>query len=33
MQDPVWHQAIAAWESSSDDPKIRKEYFRDVKQY
>lgn len=27
MQDPVLHQAMATWEKSSDDPKIREEYF------
>jgi len=27
MQDPVLHQAIAAWEKSSDDPIVREEYF------
>ena len=27
MQDPVLHQAIAAWEKSSDDPSVREEYF------
>lgn len=27
MQDPVLHQAMAAWEKSSDDPKVREEYF------
>jgi len=27
MQDPVLHQAIAAWEKSSDDPNVREEYF------
>ena len=27
MQDPVLHQAIAAWEKTSDDPQVREEYF------
>lgn len=27
MQDPVLNQAMAAWERSSDDPKIREEYY------
>ena len=27
MQDPVLNQAIEEWEKSSDDPKIREEYF------
>lgn len=27
MQDPVLHQAMAAWEKSSDDPQVREEYF------
>ena len=27
MQDPVLHQAMVAWENSSDDPKVREEYF------
>ena len=27
MQDPVLHQAMAAWEKTSDDPKVREEYF------
>ncbi|KJR48046.1 Signal transduction histidine kinase [Desulfosporosinus sp. I2] len=27
MQDPVLHQAIAAWEKSSDDPMVREAYF------
>lgn len=27
VQDPILQQAIAAWEQSSDDPKVREEYF------
>ena len=27
MQDPVLHQAMVAWEKSSDDPNVREEYF------
>jgi len=27
VQDPVLNQAIEEWEKSSDDPKIREEYF------
>lgn len=27
VQDPVLNQAIKEWEKSSDDPKIREEYF------
>ncbi|GAB6156752.1 hypothetical protein JCM17380_55060 [Desulfosporosinus burensis] len=27
MQDPVLNQAMEEWEKSSDDPKIREEYF------
>ncbi|WP_282433057.1 Rpn family recombination-promoting nuclease/putative transposase [Desulfosporosinus meridiei] len=27
MQDPVLNQAMDKWEKSSDDPKIREEYY------
>lgn len=27
MQDPVLNQAMEEWEKSSDDPKIREEYY------
>ncbi|SHI19156.1 conserved hypothetical protein (putative transposase or invertase) [Desulfosporosinus lacus DSM 15449] len=27
MQDPVLNQAMDEWEKSSDDPKIREEYY------
>ena len=27
MKDPVLHQAMTAWEETSDDPRIREAYF------